>query len=96
MQVWCLPILGCRRDAREVIIRERFFLGGASSLRGFAFKGVGPRAPRRADARKRARALPLPQRAPTLWAAIYMRRCARRCAVVARFAVLASTSVELR
>jgi outer membrane protein assembly factor BamA len=42
-----LPILGCRRDKREVMIRERFFLGGTSSLRGFAYKGAGPRAQRR-------------------------------------------------
>ena len=29
------------------MIRERFFLGGVSSLRGFKYKGVGPRGERR-------------------------------------------------
>lgn len=43
-----LPILGCRKIRRETMIRERFFLGGVASMRGFAYKGVGPRAPRRA------------------------------------------------
>ena len=45
-----VPILGCRTNGREVLLRERFFLGGVSSLRGFAFKGVGPRAQRRGGA----------------------------------------------
>lgn len=43
-----LPILGCWKSKRETMIRERFFLGGVSSLRGFTYKGVGQRAERRA------------------------------------------------
>jgi outer membrane protein assembly factor BamA len=41
--------MGCRKSNREVVIRERFFLGGVSSLRGFDYKGVGHRAQRRAQ-----------------------------------------------
>jgi hypothetical protein len=44
-----LPILGCLKSKRETLIRERFFLGGVASLRGFAFKGVGPHAERRSE-----------------------------------------------
>lgn len=32
-----------RGSTREVPVYERFFLGGAGSLRGFRFRGVGPR-----------------------------------------------------
>jgi hypothetical protein len=44
-----LPILGCLKNKRETMIRDRFFLGGVASLRGFAHKGVGPHAERRTE-----------------------------------------------
>jgi outer membrane protein assembly factor BamA len=37
-----VPIMSCLRDRKETLVRERFFLGGVSSLRGFRNKGVGP------------------------------------------------------
>ena len=42
-----MPILGCLRDRKETLISERFHLGGIAYLRGFQYKGLGDRAPRR-------------------------------------------------
>ena len=44
-----MPILTCLADRQETLLSERFHLGGIASMRGFLFKGVGDRAPRRPD-----------------------------------------------
>lgn len=43
-----MPILGCLKNRKETLISERFHLGGIAYLRGFQYKGLGDRAPRRA------------------------------------------------
>lgn len=42
-----MPILGCLKNRKETLISERFHLGGIAYLRGFQYKGLGDRAPRR-------------------------------------------------
>jgi outer membrane protein assembly factor BamA len=49
-----MPILGCLKNRNETLISERFHLGGIAYLRGFQYKGLGDRAPRRDGAESSA------------------------------------------